>query len=69
MVERTRQLRRESWVKSTAGLFGGLFLLIGLWDFRVTGAYKLIVIGTITLALLAVAERQRRAFDSRHSEK
>jgi hypothetical protein len=38
-----------------------LFIATGVWEYVVSGRYKLIVIGMLALGLLMIADRQRRA--------
>ena len=58
-------MRGGAWFNPAMAVAACCFLIVGMWDYAVSGAYKLIVIGTLVLGFLVLAERQRRAFASK----
>ena len=49
-----------SWITASAGI---LFMGFGIWDYSISGAYKLIVVGAAVLILLSLAVRNYRMRD------
>ena len=48
---------------------GTLYLGVGLWEYWLSGMYRLIVLGLLTLALGEIALLRHRRFVRRQSEK
>jgi uncharacterized membrane protein len=55
-------MKQGKWFTPLLAIAFSSFLAVGLWAYAISGAYNLIVIGTLGLGLVAIAERQRRAF-------
>ncbi len=55
-------MTKDKWLMVAMALAFGGFFAIGLWEYAIAGTFELVVIGMVGFGLLAIAERQRRAF-------
>ena len=67
MGDRLRYLNRI-WLTTMTALIGIFLMVVGLWEYTVSGAFRLVIMALIILVLVAIAEKQRRVVGRKHAE-